>query len=103
MTFERHDGELRELPKRNVDTGMGFERTLAVLNGVDSVYETHPLVEIKQGLAELLTASGSTLPPERAERTLRILTDHLRTTVFMLGDQNPVEPSNQGRGYVLAA
>jgi alanyl-tRNA synthetase len=101
MTFERRGGELRELPKRNVDTGMGLERTLAVLNRLDSVYETHPLVEIKQGLAQLLTSAGSTLPPERVERTLRILTDHLRTSVFMLGDQNPVEPSNQGRGYVL--
>jgi alanyl-tRNA synthetase len=101
MVFERRGGELCELPKRNVDTGMGLERTLAVLNGVDSVYETHPLVEIKQGLAELLSASGSTLPPERAERAIRILTDHLRTSVFMLGDQSSVEPSNQGRGYVL--
>jgi alanyl-tRNA synthetase len=103
MTFERRGDELRELPKRNVDTGMGLERTLAVLNGVDSVYETHPLLEIKQGLADLLSASasGRTVAPERAERALRILTDHLRTSVFMLGDQRPVEPSNQGRGYVL--
>jgi len=101
MTFERRGGALRELPKRNVDTGMGLERSLAVLNGVDSVYQTHPMVEITQGLAELLTASGSTLPPERAERAIRILTDHLRTSVFLLGDQRPVEPSNQGRGYVL--
>jgi alanyl-tRNA synthetase len=101
MTFERRGGELRELPKRNVDTGMGLERTLAALNGVDSVYQTHPLAEIKQGLAELLGASGTTLAPERAERAIRILTDHLRTSVFMLGDQRPVEPSNQGRGYVL--
>jgi alanyl-tRNA synthetase len=98
MTFERRGGELRELPKRNVDTGMGLERTLAVLNGVDSVYDTHPLVEIKQRLAELLAVP---LAPARAERALRILTDHLRTSVFMLGDQTPVEPSNQGRGYVL--
>jgi alanyl-tRNA synthetase len=101
MTYERRGGELRELPKRNVDTGMGLERTLAVLNHVDSVYETHPLVEIKQGLADLLALSGSALEPDRLERSLRILTDHLRTSVFMLGDQNPVEPSNQGRGYVL--
>jgi alanyl-tRNA synthetase len=102
MTFERRGGELRELPKRNVDTGMGVERTLAVLNGVDSVYETHPLVEVKRAVAGLFSASTtSTLGPERAERTLRILTDHLRTSVFILGDQNPVEPSNQGRGYVL--
>jgi alanyl-tRNA synthetase len=101
MTFERRGGELRDLPKRNVDTGMGLERTLAVLNGVESVYETHPLVEVKRELADLFTASTTTLPPERAERALRILTDHLRTSVFMLGDQNPVEPSNQGRGYVL--
>ena len=101
MTFERRGSELRELPQRNVDTGMGLERTLAVLNEVDSVYETHPLVEIKDELAQRLTASDATLSPTRAERALRILTDHLRTSVFMLGDQNPVEPSNQGRGYVL--
>jgi alanyl-tRNA synthetase len=101
MLFERRGGVLRELPKRNVDTGMGLERTLAVLNRVPSVYETHPLVEITKGLAGLLTASGSALAPERAERAIRILTDHLRTSVFMLGDQSPVEPSNQGRGYVL--
>jgi alanyl-tRNA synthetase len=101
MTFERRGGELCELPRRNVDTGMGLERTLAVLDGVGSVYQTHPLVEIKQRLADLLSASGRTLAPERAERALRILTDHLRTSVFMLGDQSPVEPSNQGRGYVL--
>jgi alanyl-tRNA synthetase len=99
MTFERRGGELRQLPKRNVDTGMGMERTLAVLNGVESVYETHPLVEVKRALAGLFPAS--TPAPDRGERVLRILTDHLRTSVFILGDQNPVEPSNQGRGYVL--
>jgi alanyl-tRNA synthetase len=101
MTFERQGEELRELPQRNVDTGMGLERTLAVLNEVDSVFDTHPLVEIKQGLAGLLSASGSGPSSEQAERALRILTDHLRTSVFMIGDQSPVEPSNQGRGYVL--
>src|SRR6266498_1149156 len=85
----------------NVFTGMGLERTLAALNRVDSVYETHPLVEVKQALTDRRSASASALPPERAERMLRILTDHLRTCVFILGDQNPVEPSNQGRGYVL--
>jgi alanyl-tRNA synthetase len=101
LTSDRRGGKLHELPVPNVDTGMGLERTLAVLNGVDTVYQTHPLVEITQALAERLAASGSTLPPERAERVLRILTDHLRASVFMLGDQRPVEPSNQGRGYVL--
>jgi alanyl-tRNA synthetase len=101
MTFERRGGELRELPKRNVDTGMGLERTLAVLNRVGSVYETYPLVEVKQALADRRGDPGTTMPQERAERLLRILTDHLRTSVFMLGDQSPVEPSNQGRGYVL--
>jgi alanyl-tRNA synthetase len=101
LIFECRGGELRELPMRNVDTGMGLERTLAVLNGVDSVYETPPLVEIMQRLADLRAASGSTLPLGRVERALRILTDHLRTSVFLLGDQSPVQPSNQGRGYVL--
>ena len=65
MTFERQGEELRELPQRNVDTGMGLERTLAVLNEVDSVFETHPLVEIKQGLAGLLRPLAPARRPSR--------------------------------------
>jgi len=102
MAFERKDGKLIPLPKRNVDTGMGFERTLAVLNGVPTVYETSSFVPI---ISELVQASNYTKEhidaDPRLTKALRVIADHLRTSVFILGDQNEVMPSNQGQGYVL--
>jgi alanyl-tRNA synthetase len=102
MTFERRGGELLPLPQANVDTGMGLERTLTVLGGAASVYQTAPLDAIYQRIASLspTTVDERTLRPELV-RALRILTDHLRSAVFILGDQRGVLPSNQGRGYVL--
>jgi alanyl-tRNA synthetase len=99
MTFQRHGGQLLPLLQANVDTGMGLERTLAVLGGVD---QTAPLAAIHQRIASLspTTVAERTSHPELA-RALRILTDHLRSAVFILGDQAGVQPSNQGRGYVL--
>jgi len=102
MTFERRDGELFPLPKKNVDTGMGLERTLAVLNGAPTVYETTSFSPI---VAELIKRSSYDRDQIAADpeltRALRIIADHLRTSVFILGDQNEVSPSNQGQGYVL--
>ena len=102
MTFGRRDGELVPLPKRNVDTGMGLERTLAVLNGAATVYETSSFVPI---IDELVRHSRYTKAEIEADdqrtRALRIIADHLRTSVFILGDQHAVVPSNQGQGYVL--
>jgi alanyl-tRNA synthetase len=102
MIFERRRGELLPLPQANVDTGMGLERMLTVLAGVGSVYETAPLDAIHEHIASLspTTVDERTRSPELA-RALRILTDHLRSAVFILGDQGGVLPSNQGRGYVL--
>jgi alanyl-tRNA synthetase len=102
MIFERRGGELRPLPQANVDTGMGLERTLTVLGGVASVYETVPLDAIHEQIASLspITVDERGSRPELV-RSLRILTDHLRSAVFILGDRNGVLPSNQGRGYVL--
>jgi alanyl-tRNA synthetase len=98
MTFDRQGDTLTDLPKRNVDTGMGVERTVAVLNGVSTVYEIPELGRLKQALADL--RDEPVTDPDN-ERSLRILTDHLRTSVFMLADPAGVVPSNQGRGYVL--
>ena len=102
MTFQRRGGELLPLPQANVDTGMGLERMLTVLNGAASVYQTAPLAGIHQRIASLspTTVDERTSRPELV-RALRILTDHLRGAVFVLGDPNGVLPSNQGRGYVL--
>jgi alanyl-tRNA synthetase len=102
MTFQRRGGQLLPVPQANVDTGMGLERTLAVLGGVGSVYQTAPLDAIHQRIASLspTTVEERISHPELV-RALRILTDHLRSAVFILGDSNGVLPGNQGRGYVL--
>ncbi|MEV7391579.1 MULTISPECIES: alanine--tRNA ligase [unclassified Streptomyces] len=102
MTFDRRDGVIRPLPRRNVDTGMGLERTIAVLNGAATVYETPCFAPI----IEALVGKGAYSPEEirsdaKLTRALRILSDHLRTSVFILGDRGQVSPGNQGAGYVL--
>jgi alanyl-tRNA synthetase len=95
--FLAEDGSLTELPKQNIDTGLGLERMAAILQGVDSVFETdlfRPLVE----LAEELSGRGYGEEP-RATRAMRILADHSRGMVNLLADG--VVPSNEDRGYVL--
>jgi alanyl-tRNA synthetase len=91
------DGSLAPLPKKNIDTGLGLERTAALLQGVPSVYETEnfwPLIELGQEL------SGRGYGQDYATtRALRILADHGRGMTFLLADG--VVPSNEHRGYVL--
>ena len=94
MQYELHeDGSLTPLPEPNIDTGMGLDRTAAILQDVPSVYENDqfaPLVALGRELA----AVGD--PPVRA---LRILADHGRGMAFLLADG--VVPSNEDRGYIL--
>ena len=102
MTFQRQGGKLSELPKRNVDTGVGFERTLAVLNGCDNVFEVSCFAPIVDGLlAKAGVERARVDADEDLIRALRILADHLRTSVFILGDEHGVSPGNQGQAYVL--
>ncbi|HEU0101154.1 MAG TPA: alanine--tRNA ligase [Mycobacteriales bacterium] len=103
MQFERGEGAgydfpvLAPLPKQNIDTGMGMERMAAVLQGVDNLYE------IDTSRAILDRAAGLTGVRYGADREadvrLRVVTDHARTAVMLIGDG--VTPSNEGRGYVL--
>ena len=98
MQYElQADGSLPELPTKNIDTGMGLERMSAVMQEVDSVYETdlfQPLI----GLGEEL--SGRRYGQDFATtRALRILADHGRGAAFLLSDG--VVPSNEDRGYIL--
>jgi alanyl-tRNA synthetase len=102
MTYNRSQGQLEDLPKRNVDTGMGLERTLAVLNGVESAYDTssfRPIIEV------LVSRSGKDEAAIKGDpallRALRVVSDHLRTAVFIIGDERGTAPSNTGAGYVL--
>src|SRR5580765_6716822 len=98
MEYELHeDGSVTPLPKQNVDTGMGFERAAAVLQGVVSVYETDGYQAIMNWIAhESGVAYGDS---EAATKAHRILADHGRGMTFLVGDG--VLPSNEGRGYVL--
>src|SRR5215218_1397270 len=98
MQYElQPDGSLPELPSQNIDTGMGLERMAAVLQGVESIFETdgfRPLVELGEELSG--RRYGQDFPTTRA---LRIFADHGRAAAFLLGDG--VVPSNEDRGYIL--
>jgi alanyl-tRNA synthetase len=98
MEFElRPDGTLTPLPKQNVDTGMGLERTATILQDVISVYESDGYQEIMRWIArESGIAYGES---DKATKAHRILADHGRGMTFLVGDG--VVPSNEGRGYVL--
>ncbi|MBQ3864483.1 MAG: alanine--tRNA ligase [Clostridia bacterium] len=87
------------LAKQNVDTGMGLERTICVLNGKESVYETDLFADIIARIGEL---SGKTYGENEEEtRAFRIIADHTRTATFILGDRAGILPSNVDAGYVL--
>ncbi len=86
----------KSLIQKNVDTGMGFERALAVLSGKKSAYETELFSRSIKKIEELSGVSYA-----KKTREIRIIADHLRVAVFILGDENGVLPSNVDRGYVL--
>ena len=100
MQFERKDEKtLVPLPKQNVDTGMGLERTNCILQGKTSVYLTEvfqPIIAVVEKLAGYKYGTD-----EAKDRSVRIIADHCRSSVFILGDQKGVTPSNIGAGYVL--
>ena len=92
MEFEKHaDGSVTFLPNKNVDTGMGLERTTAVINGKATVFETDCFLPILEKIKSLGSKSD--------ERSERIVADHVRSAVFMISDG--VVPANSERGYVL--
>jgi alanyl-tRNA synthetase len=94
MQFERGaDGKLSSLPKPSVDTGMGLERTAAVMQGVHSNYEIDLFRNIIDAAAELTKAA------DRTSSSLRVIADHIRACTFLIVDG--VLPANDGRGYVL--
>lgn len=97
MQFNKvKDGTITPLKQKNVDTGMGFERTLAVLSGKKSAYETDLFQPVIKKIEQL---SGKKYKDH--QREMRIVADHVRAATFILGDGNAVTPSNVDRGYVL--
>ena len=96
---KRADGVYEPLGRHNVDTGMGVERTIAMLQGRRTVYETELFAPAMAHIGEL---SGRTPDADAATtRAFRVIADHLRSAVFILGDPRGVLPGNLGQGYVL--
>jgi len=92
------NGNYSELANKNIDTGLGLERLACIMQGVDSIFEVDT---IKSILEEVTKKSGVAYKNGAAptDVSLRIITDHIRSVVFMIGDK--ILPSNEGRGYVL--
>ncbi|SFE10162.1 alanyl-tRNA synthetase [Peptostreptococcaceae bacterium pGA-8] len=95
---KEEDGSYSKLEHPNIDTGMGLERLACIMQGVDSIFDIDTIRYILEGVIEISGISYE--DGEKAtDISIRIITDHLRSMVFMIGDG--ITPSNEGRGYVL--
>ena len=94
--YKDNSGNITELPKKNVDTGMGYERVVAVLEGVTDNYLSSVWIDIIKKIEELSKYSYEENPT-----SMRIIADHIRTAVFILGDEAGIKPSNTDQGYIL--
>ena len=96
---KNEEGNYPPLKMKTVDTGMGVERTIAMLQGKKSVYDT----ELFEGIIlSIEKASGKNYGSnEQTDHSIRIITDHIRSSVFIMGDEKGVKPSNLGQGYIL--
>lgn len=93
------DGQFVEMDRKCIDTGMGIERTIAILQGKKSVYDTEIMQPILSKIAELSGIKYG--DSEKTDVSMRIVADHIRTSTFILGDQRGCTPSNVGQGYIL--
>ena len=91
------DGNYNPLPKPNIDTGMGLERLAVVMQGVGNLFEVDTVQNVMRHISEI--ANVKYKEDEKTDVSLRVITDHIRSTVMMISDG--VIPSNEGRGYVL--
>ena len=100
MQYEKHkDGHLTPLKQKNVDTGWGFERILAFLNGTKDVYQTDVFAPAVHYIEEISKETYNADPVKT--RSMRIIADHIRTSVMLIGDAAKLLPANSGAGYVL--
>lgn len=93
------EGKFVPLAHKNVDTGMGLERTLCILQGKKSVYDTDIFADILAKISEL-SGKEYNADPETT-KAFRIIADHIRCATFIIGDQRGIGPSNVDQGYVL--
>jgi len=95
---KKKDGSYEKLKQKNVDTGMGVERTAAMLQGKDNVYETELFQPIFKEIKQLASLKNLT---KQQTRSARIIADHMRAATFILGDERKITPSNVDQGYIL--
>jgi alanyl-tRNA synthetase len=93
---KNEEGKIIDAKQKNIDTGMGLERAVAVLNGKDNVYKTDLFDYI---IAKIEEISGRKYIND--VKSFRVIADHLRTATFIIGDNNGISPSNVGQGYIV--
>lgn len=93
------DGRFEPLAQRNVDTGMGLERTLVALGGLRTVFQIDTFQALLSRIGALSNKSYGSHPED--DRAMRVIADHVRTATFILGDHRAVTPSNVDQGYIL--
>ena len=94
--YKDENGNISELKQKNVDTGMGLERIVAVLEGVDDNYKSSIWLDVVDKLEKITGLSY-----EGNEKSMRIIVDHIRTSVFIAADPAGIKPSNTDQGYIL--
>src|SRR3989344_2924532 len=97
--FKKADGSFEPLKQKNVDTGMGLERTLVVLNGYADVFQIDtfwPLIQTIQNIS-----GREYIENKEVTRSMRIIADHLRTATMIMGDDKGIAPSNTDQGYIV--
>ena len=94
--FKDENGNYSDLPKKNVDTGMGLERITAVLENVNDNYESSIWKDIIKEIEDI-----TNLPYDENKQSMRIIADHIRTSVFISADRSGIKPSNTDQGYIL--
>lgn len=100
MQYEKtKDGKYQKAKQQNIDTGMGVERTLSILNGFEDNYKSSIFIPIISEIENL--SSKRYGKNEEDTRAMRIIADHIRAATFILGDERGIKPSNVGQGYVL--
>lgn len=95
--YKHENGEYTKLDKKNIDTGMGLERLAVVMQGVENLFEVDTIFNILKAVCKI-TGSEYGISSEK-DTSIRLITDHIRSTVFMISDG--IIPSNEGRGYIL--
>ena len=96
--YKNADGTYRELENKQIDTGFGLDRASAVLNGKDNVYESDLFIPITDKIKELAQINK---PNENELKSIRIIANHLRSAIFIMGDNLGIAPSNLDQGYVV--